>query len=92
VSVRSAGADSAAIQGLHETTQALEEMMGTITRNLLASVLFLLIMLGWLGDSLLSVLIGRPRLSFQEVYGSWKNQLLRQRLSAAEKSETYWLS
>lgn len=82
----------AAIQGLHETIQALEEMMGTITRNLLASVLFLLIMLGWLGDSLLSGLIGRPRLSFQEVYGSWKNQLLRQRLSAQEKHETYWLS
>jgi hypothetical protein len=49
-------------------------------------------MLGWLGDSLLSVLIGRPRLSFQEVYGSWKNQLLRQRLSAQEKNQTYWPS
>ena len=66
--------------------------MATITRSFLASVLFLLIMLGWLGDSLLSGLIGRPRLSFQEVYGSWKNQLLRQRLSAPEKRENYWLS
>lgn len=83
----------AALEGLHETTKTrLEEMMGTITRNLLASVLFLLIMLGWLGDSLLSVLLGRPRLSFQEVYGSWKNQLLRQRLSAQERRQTYWLS
>lgn len=66
--------------------------MGTITRNLLASVLFLLIMLGWLGDSFLSALVGRPRLSFQEVYGSWKNQLLRQRLAAQGKHQTYWLS
>jgi hypothetical protein len=53
-------------------------MMGTITRSLLASVLFLLIMLGWLGDSFLSMLIGRPKLSFQEVYRSWKHHLLRQ--------------
>jgi hypothetical protein len=52
------------------------EMMGTITRKLLASVLFLLIMLGWLGDSLLSVLIGRPKLSFREVYKSWKHHQL----------------
>lgn len=51
------------------------EMMGAISRWFLASVLFLLIMLGWLGDSLLSVLIRRPMLSFQEVYGSWKNHL-----------------
>jgi hypothetical protein len=39
-------------------------------------------MLGWLGDSLLSALMGRPRLSFQEVYKSWKQHLLQQRLSA----------
>jgi len=64
-----------------EKEQQLEEMMGAIARNFLASVLFLLIMLGWLGDSLLSVLIGRPKLSFQEIYSSWKNHLLRQRLS-----------
>lgn len=50
--------------------------MGTITRKLQASVLFLLIMLGWIGDSLLSVLIGRPKLSFQEVYRSWKHHNL----------------
>ena len=53
-----------------------EEMMGMITRSLLASVLLLLIMLGWLGDSLLSALIGRPKLSFQEVYKSWRHHLL----------------
>jgi hypothetical protein len=62
----------------NEKEQQLEEMMGTITRSLLASVLFLLIMLGWLGDSFLSMLIGRPKLSFQEVYRSWKHHLLRQ--------------
>lgn len=50
--------------------------MGAITRSLLGSVLFLLIMLGWLGDSLLSVLMGRPKLSFQEVYRSWKRHRL----------------
>jgi len=50
--------------------------MGMITRSLLASVLLLLIMLGWLGDSLLSMLIGRPKLSFQEVYKSWRHHLL----------------
>ena len=55
-----------------------EEMMEAITRSLLASVLLLLIMLGWLGDSLLSALIGRPKLSFQEVYRSWKHHLLHQ--------------
>jgi hypothetical protein len=55
----------------------LEEMMGAITHGLLALVLFLLIMLGWLGDSLLSALIGRPKLSFQEVYSSWKHHLLK---------------
>lgn len=49
------------------------EMIGTISRWLLASILFLLIMLGWLGDSLLSVLIRRPKLSFQEVYRTWKH-------------------
>lgn len=51
------------------------EMIGAISRWLLASVLFLLIMLGWLGDSLLSVVIQRRMLSFQEVYASWKNYL-----------------
>lgn len=54
----------------------LEEMMGAITHGLLALVLFLLIMLGWLGDSFLSALIGRPKLSFQAVYRSWKHHLL----------------
>jgi len=48
------------------------EIVGAISRWLLASVLFLLFMLGWLGDSLLCVLIRRPTLSFHEVYGSWK--------------------
>jgi len=52
--------------------------MGAITRSLLASVLFLLFMLGWLGDSLLSVLTGRPKLSFREVYRSWKHHFLHQ--------------
>jgi len=68
-----------AIQGCtkDEKEQLLEEMMGII-RRLLASVLFLLIMFGWLGDSLLSVLIGRPKLSFQEVYRSWKHHFLHQ--------------
>jgi len=65
--------------------------MRTVFRNLLASILFLFIVLGWFGDNLLSVLIGRPRLSFQEVYGSWKNHLLRQRLAANEKHASYWL-
>ncbi len=51
------------------------EMIGAISRWLLASALFLLIMLGWLGDSLLSVVIQRRMLSFQEVYASWKNYL-----------------
>jgi hypothetical protein len=55
------------------------EMMGAITRWLLASVLFLLIMLGWLGDSLLSVVMRRPMLSVQEVYASWKDHLRRSR-------------
>ena len=58
-------------------------MMGAITRRLLASILFMLIMLGWLGDSLLSVLIGRPKLTFQEVYRSWKqHQIMHLWLSA----------
>jgi len=56
--------------------------MAAIARNLLAGMLFVIIMLGWLGDSLLSALMGRPRLSFQEVYKSWKQHLLQQRLSA----------
>ena len=68
-----------------------KKMMRTIFRNLLASMLFLLIVLGWFGDRLLSVLTGRPRLSFQEVYGSWKNHLLRQRLAANEKHGCYRL-
>lgn len=51
------------------------EMM-TTSRWLLASGLFLIIMIGWIGDSLLSALIRRPRLSFHEVYRSWKNHLL----------------
>jgi hypothetical protein len=38
-------------------------------------ILFLLIMLGWLGDSLLSLVIRRPLLSFNEVYRSWKEQV-----------------
>lgn len=41
-----------------------------------ASILFLLIMLGWMGDTLLSIAIGRPRLSFREVYGSWRHHHL----------------
>jgi len=68
-----------------------DKMMRTIFRNLLASILFLLIVLGWFGDSLLSVLIGRPRLSFREVYGSWKNHLLRQRLAENGKHGSYRL-
>ena len=48
------------------------EMAGALSRWLLASVLFLLFMLGWLGDSLLCAVIRRPVLSFHEVYGSWK--------------------
>lgn len=50
-------------------------MMRKISRWLLASVLFVLIMLGWLGDSVLSVDMRRPMLSFREVYASWKNYL-----------------
>ena len=48
-------------------------VMSALSRWLLASILFLLYALGWLGDSLLSVLIRRPRLSFLEVYRSWKH-------------------
>jgi hypothetical protein len=48
------------------------EIVGAVSRWLLASVLFLLFMFGWLGDSLLSALIRRPTLSFREVYTSWK--------------------
>lgn len=48
------------------------EIVGVVSRWLLASVLFLLFMLGWLGDSLLCVLTRRPTLSFQEVRASWK--------------------
>jgi hypothetical protein len=53
------------------------KIIQTISVWLLASVLFLLIMLGWLGDSLLSLAIRRPRLSFHEVYDSWKRHHLR---------------
>ncbi len=53
------------------------EIVGAISRWLLASVLFLLFMLGWLGDSLLCVLIRRPALSFQEVHASWKTAYYR---------------
>ena len=52
------------------------ETVGAISRWLQVSVLLLIIVLGWLSDSLLSVLIGRPRLSFHEVYKSWKIHLL----------------
>ena len=58
------------------------QLTGTIARWLLASVLFLLIMLGWLGDSLLSMAMRRPMLSFHEVYASWKSHVLHARLSA----------
>lgn len=50
-------------------------MMRRLSRWLLASVLLVVIMLGWLGDSLLSVVMRRPMLSFREVYGSWKKHL-----------------
>ena len=50
-------------------------MTRKLSRWLLASVLFVLIMLGWLGDSLLSVVTRRPMLSFHEVYASWKSYL-----------------
>ena len=46
---------------------------GAASQRFLASTLFLLYMLGWLGDSLLSVLIRRPTLSFHEVHRSWKH-------------------
>ena len=51
-------------------------VMRKLSRWLLATALFVLIMLGWLGDSLVSVVMRRPLLSFQEVYASWKNHLL----------------
>lgn len=50
--------------------------MGAIARKLLAWLLLLVILLGWLGDSLLSLVMGRPLLTFREVYGSWKHHLL----------------
>lgn len=50
--------------------------MGTLSYWIQASILFLLIMLGWVGDTFLSVAIGRPRLSFREVYGSWRHNHL----------------
>lgn len=50
--------------------------MGALAYWIQASILFLLIMLGWVGDTLLSVAIGRPRLSFREVYGSWRHHHL----------------
>ena len=52
------------------------EMVGAMSRWFLASLLFLIFMLGWLGDSLLSVLMRRPTLSFQEVHASWRSHLL----------------
>jgi len=51
-------------------------VMRALSRWLLASILFLLYALGWLGDSILSMLIRRPRLSFLEVYRSWKHHSL----------------
>jgi hypothetical protein len=57
----------------------------------LASVLFLLIVLGWFADSLLSVLTGKFRLMFLKVYGSWKSQPLRLRLAENENHESYRL-
>lgn len=50
--------------------------MGALSYWIQASILFLLIMLGWVGDTFLSVAIGRPRLSFREVYGSWRHNHL----------------
>jgi hypothetical protein len=57
----------------------------------LASVLFLLIVLGGFADSLLSVLTSKFRLMFLKVYGSWKNQPLRLRLAENENHESYRL-
>jgi predicted alpha/beta hydrolase len=48
------------------------KIIRTLSRWPQASALFLIILLGWLGDSLISMLIGRPRLSFHDVYRSWK--------------------
>lgn len=53
--------------------------MGALSYWIQASILFLLIMLGWIGDTLLSLAIGRPRLSFREVYGSWRHHHLLSR-------------
>jgi hypothetical protein len=53
-----------------------DEMLKAISHGFQAGLLFLFIVLGWIGDSLLSFLIGRPRLSFQEVYRSWKQHNL----------------
>lgn len=53
--------------------------MRALSRWLQASFLLLIILLGWLGDSLISLLIRRPPLTFQEVYRSWKHhQFLQQ--------------
>lgn len=49
--------------------------MDACKRACMASILFVLIMLGWLGDSLLSLVIRRPLLSFDEVYRSWREQI-----------------
>jgi hypothetical protein len=51
------------------------EVLATISRWLLASVMFFVIAFGWLGDCLVSAVIRRPPLSFQEVYASWKDHL-----------------
>ena len=49
--------------------------METFKRTAMASTLFVLIMLGWLGDTLLSLALRRSLLSFDEVYRSWKEQI-----------------
>ena len=51
-------------------------MMRKASRWLLAAVLLVLIMLGWLGDILVSMALRRPALPFREVYASWKSHLL----------------
>jgi hypothetical protein len=51
------------------------EKMDACKRKAQIWILFVLIMLGWLGDSLLSLVIRRPLLSFDEVYRSWREQV-----------------
>jgi hypothetical protein len=62
----------------------IRQLTGTIARWLLASILFVLIMLGWLGDCLLSLAMRRPMLTFHEVYASWKHHVQFARLSAGK--------